>query len=151
MKNINVALGKKQWKVSLKLVWQYTILILALDLIMAAMTYVGCLIVAEQLPADSSIRWWILDGAASLTMTVFLTSVYIWFLNMGFIFEHRKKLLAVNVVFGTVLRIILTYALMIYLNIQLPGFYYAASICQLSFVYIAYLPGSTDFSKFVGS
>lgn len=62
---------------------------------------------------------------------ILTNSITIWFMNACFIFEHGGKLLLLNIVFGSLIRIPLCYLMIITWGFQMPGYFYTGSIIQV--------------------
>lgn len=126
---------------------------LVLLFVLGALSFFGAWFLSSLLPDENGmgIKYWMQEGLLSLSLTVLVTSIKIWFFNMCIVFEHRKVLLLINVIFGTIIRVPLTYYLMIYISMQLPGFYYTCAICQVSLFYLCFMTARSDFKNFKGS
>lgn len=150
IKRMNISLGRRRFQSAKDQFWVYCSFMLTL------LAFFSCLIsgatyLISSLYADTNeVKKWLQVSMLPLGVYVFLASSQVCIQNVMISFEHRTTLFWLNFAFGLVIRVPLTYLMVVVWNYQLLGFFYASIITQIYVVIMIVIVAQTDFKGFIG-
>lgn len=149
LNQLNFALGRRQFQVAIKKFWNFSILVFITMLFFSILVYIVVEILAEyQENADVKIS--IQKASISCGFMTFGIGMRVWMLRVMIAFEKKVSLAFQSLIFDTIARIPLEFALILPLGFDLSGHFYAAFLVQVVLFYQIYQCATSDFREFEG-